>query len=430
MQTRVVADVGVMLPNRILPVVVGMTYARAAAEMANEHGRGELDVAARHYVPPVARDELESSRAPEWLRQHTAAIAQEFGAAEITADAILSEDGVIPVNAVEQQADEDRIVRRLANGDSLPVNGLAAYVSSRYSSLPDDPDERGRSSFERSLWLRLQAVIRPPMRPCGPHLMNVYAAMGRCMDAMGGVATNDRTIMERDGLTALAVRACEIAMTDDAYTEGVTNACEYPWRPRVEKMGEESVGVRVPGVVKMDDPITVTHMNLMLHSAEMHPRWMPCSRGSQCIFNVPTGAGSSIEVSYSAPKPAIVAYLTAKEAAGTIPMPAQPRPCIRCILQFMAVAYTETVRIGYLTPAFVSPICFAKGAREDEFPPDIFFPETEPGNSVHIGMSQIINVDQVAFGTKTTVIANVPYQHYYVQFGGNFPMARSCMTTQ
>jgi hypothetical protein len=430
MQTRVVAEIGQMLPNRVLPVVVGMTYARAAAEMANEHGRGELDVASRHYVPPAARDELEGGRAPEWLRQHTEAIAKEFCAAEITADAVLSENGVIPLSDIEAQADADRSQRRLANGDSLPINGLAAYVSSRYNSLPDDPDERGRADFERALWLRLQSVLRPQMRQCGTHLMDVYESAARCMAAMGGVATDDRTILDKNGLTALATRACEIAVTDEAYVAGVTKACEYPWTTRIEKMGDESIGVRVAGVVKMDDPITVSHMDLMLHSAEMHPRWMPCSRGLQCIFNVPTGAGSSVEVSYSAPKPAVVGYLTAKEAAGTVQMPKQARPCIRCILQFMAIAYAETVRIGYLTPAFVTPICFAKGSRADEFPPDVFFPETEPGNSVHVGMSQIVNVDQIAFVAATTTIENVTYQHYRVQFGGNFPTARTCMTTR
>lgn len=429
MQTRISAEVGEILPQRIRMVGVGLTYARAAAEMAREYGEGELDVAARNYVPVVARDELETPGIPDWLHKHMAAIAKEYESSGVTSNAVVSEDGLLSTEEVEREADEDRVCRRHANGDEIPINGLSAHVSSRYNALPDDPDERARADFQRALWNRLQSAIRQPMRNCGAHLMNVYAAMGRRMDAMGGVATGSRTILDQDGLVGLAVRACQIAMTDDAYMEGITNACEYPWKVRIEKMGGQPVGVRVPGVIRMDDPITVSHMNLMLQSTEMHPRWPGCARRRQCIFNVPTGAGTSVEVSYSAPKPEVVGYLTAKEATGAAPMPASPRPCIRCMLQYMAVAYSETVRAGYLTPAFASPLCFAKGSDSDQFPPDVFFPETEPGNSVHIGMSQIVNVDKLGFGMTTTAIDGVSHQHYYVQFGGNFPKARSCMTT-
>lgn len=430
MQTRICADVGTTTPNVVKRVKIAAIRQRAAGLLANEFGEGPLDIASRTYVPAEPLAELENGVPGEWMSKFTDALAAETSALDVTAASILSGTASTCVSEIEAEAERRRIQPVHANGDAVPTTGLAQYVQSRFNALPDDPDERGRMEFQRNLWRRMRFLMGGSMVPVGQHLGHMYKAMIRHMGLLSSLVSSNQTLLDKSALPAHMERIWATAVSDEMYQVGVRNAAEFPWTARLLRENGEPIGVVTEAAVKTDTPITVTHMNLMLHTVEMNPRWPGCARGTQCIFNVPSGAGSSVEVSYSAPRPQVVGFLTVKEAAGTAPMPAQPRPCIRCILQFMAQAFVETLRMGYLTPAFVTSYCFAKGSGDDDFPPDLFFPETEPNATIRTGMSQIINIDRLAFVSTTTTIMGTTHRHTQVHFGGNFPMARNSETTR
>lgn len=430
MTSRVCAEVGTMNPNRLLRVKVSALRAKAAEELSKEYGNGELDQQSRLYVPAVARAEMESGRPTEWMHRHTQELMARQAAIDAMTTTIADPDGIRALSDVEREADEQRSHQRHPNGDSVPTTSLAAYVASRYNSLPDDPNDRGQAEFQRMFWRRLSTCMNGSMRPVGEHLFNMYATTTQAMGNMTALITENRTPMDRAALPAYIEQIWASAMSNTLYLQGIREAGEAPWVTRLLTQGGEAVGVKTEGVMKMDTPLTRTQVNLLLHTVEMHPHWGGCMNGAQCAFNVPTGAGSCVEVSYSAPRVPVVGYLTAEEISGQKPLPAQPRPCIRCILMMLAFANAESIRVGYLTPAFVTTICFEKGSGPDQFPPDIFFQEVEPGNAVQTGLSQVINVDRIAFTPTTSTIMGITYHHTEIQVGGNFPAARSCVTAQ
>ena len=373
---------------------------------------------------------MESGRPAEWMDRHTEALMERQKAVDTMVSTVADPDGIRAIADIEKEADANREVQRHANGDSIPTTSLAAYVESRFNSLPDDPNDRSIADFKRAFWRRLSANMNGSMKPVGEHLFNMYAAMSQSMGIVTWLITQNHTPMDKAGLPAYIERIWAAATSNALYLQGVRAAGEAPWVTRLLKQDGEPVGIKTEGVMKMDPPLTRTQVNICLHTVDMHPQWRGCVNGAQCVFNVPTGAGSSVEVSYAAPRVPVVGYLTPAEMSGQVPLPAQTRPCIRCILQFLAFANAESIRVGYLTPAFVTTICFEKGSGPDQFPPDIFFQEVEAGNAVQTGLSQVINVDQVAFTPTTTEIMGVTYHHTEIQVGGNFPAARSCVTAQ